>query len=360
MYAVWLLLAVVSGGLIAVQSRLNGELAHGTHDPYAAALISFGSGLVVMSAGLLIAGARRAGRRDAPGGPGRTGPGAVVRAVREHRLKWWQVLGGCGGALLVLSQSLTVTTLGVALFTVAVVAGQTAAGLVFDRRGLGPAGPQPLTAPRIIGSVLVLAAVGVSTAGKLDADFPLWMLALPLVAGACVSWQQAVNGHVRVATGSASTATFTNFAVGATVLVTVFGVHALAVHPPRTLAPEWYVYCGGPVGIVFIGIAIAAVHHLGVLILGLATITGQLLGSLALNVAFPREGAEVTPSTFVGIAVALVAIAIAALPRRGGGSRTVAGGIPGGAPRSGGSATATGAAARPAPSEASDPARCPR
>ncbi|MBL1097610.1 DMT family transporter [Streptomyces coffeae] len=329
MYAVWLLLAVFAGGLIAVQSRLNGELAHGMHDPYAAALISFGSGLVVIAAGLLIAGARRAGRRGAAEGPERTGPGAVVRAVREGRMMWWQVLGGCGGALLVLSQALTVTALGVALFTVAVVAGQTAAGLAVDRKGLGPAGPQSLTAPRIIGSVLVLAAVGVSTAGKLSADFPLWMLALPLMAGACVSWQQAVNGHVRVATGSAPIATFTNFAVGATVLATVFAVHSVVVHPPRAFAADWYVYCGGPIGIVVIGIAIAAVHQLGVLILGLATITGQLLGSLALNTAFPRAGAEVTASTFVGIAVALVAIAIAALPRRRGrGSRTVATGTP--------------------------------
>ncbi|MET7904511.1 DMT family transporter [Streptomyces sp. NPDC005355] len=153
------------------------------------------------------------------------------------------------------------------------------------------------------------------------------MLVLPLVAGACVSWQQAVNGHVRVATGSASTATFTNFAVGATALATVFAVHALAVRGPHTLADHWYVYLGGPVGVVFIAIAVAAVHHLGVLILGLATITGQLLGSLALNLAFPRAGAEVTTATFVGIGVALAAIAIAALPRRRGrASRTVAAG----------------------------------
>lgn len=339
MYALWLLLAVVSGSLIAVQSRLNGELAHRMHDPYAAALISFGSGLVVICAGLLAAGARRArdSRTDQGDGRGRgagtgqgaaAGPAALVRAVRAHRLKWWQVLGGCGGALLVLSQAVTVTALGVALFTVAVVAGQTTGGLVFDRKGLGPAGPQPLTGPRVVGALLILAAVAVSMAGKLTAGFPYWMLVLPLVAGACVSWQQAVNGHVRVATGSATTATFTNFAVGATALATVFAVHALAVHPPRNLPDEWYVYLGGPVGVVFIAVAVAAVHHLGVLILGLATITGQLLGSLTLNLAFPWAGAEVTTATFVGIGVALAAIAIAALPRRRGrGSRTVTSGV---------------------------------
>jgi bacterial/archaeal transporter family-2 protein len=312
MYAVWLLLAMVSGGLVAVQSRLNGELAQGMGDPYAAALISFGSGLAVMLPGLLVASRRRA-------------DSSVVRAVREHRLKWWQVLGGCGGALLVLSQALTVTVLGVALFTVAVVAGQTTGGLVFDRKGLGPAGPQPLTGPRVTGALLILAAVAVSAADKITAGFPYWMLVLPLVAGVGVSWQQAVNGHVRVATSSAPTATFTNFAVGAAALVTVVATHSLLVHPPRTFADHWYVYLGGAVGVVFIGVAVAAVHHLGVLILGLATITGQLLGSLALNLAFPRAGTEVTATTLVGIAVALAAVSIAALPRRRGGiSRTVA------------------------------------
>jgi transporter family-2 protein len=48
------------------------------------------------------------------------------------------MLGGVGGAMFVAAQGLVVPTLG-ALFTVAVVAGQTGNSLVADRLGWAPA-----------------------------------------------------------------------------------------------------------------------------------------------------------------------------------------------------------------------------
>ena len=49
--------------------------------------------------------------------------------------------------------------LGVALFTVATVTGQTLSGLLVDRMGIGPAGKRAITGIRVIGSVLTVAAV---------------------------------------------------------------------------------------------------------------------------------------------------------------------------------------------------------
>ena len=62
-------------------------------------------------------------------------------------------------SFLVLSQGLAAAALGVALFTVAVVAGQTISGLVLDRVGIGPGGRRPLTAARLVGALLALGAV---------------------------------------------------------------------------------------------------------------------------------------------------------------------------------------------------------
>ncbi len=312
--APWVVLATFSGALIALQSRINGELAAGLgQDGFSAAIISFGSGFVVLALGLLLA-----------AGP-RRGVGRVRDAVRERRLNWWQVLGGFGGATFVLAQGLTVTALGVALFTVAVVAGQVGGGLVFDRMGLGPAGPQKPTRRRVIGAVLVLVAVGISMADKVGGGFPYGMLALPLVAGVFVSWQQAVNGHVKNTAESAYTGTFFNFATGATALLIAFLVHSAIAGLPAGLPSRPYLYVGGLVGIAFITIAVATVQKLGVLVLGLCTITGQLLGSLALDLLLPRSGTQVTAATFAGAALALAAIAFAALRGRTG-SRVVAGG----------------------------------
>ncbi len=49
--------------------------------------------------------------------------------------------------------------LGVALFTVATVTGQTLSGLLVDRMGIGPAGKRSITGIRVIGSILTVAAV---------------------------------------------------------------------------------------------------------------------------------------------------------------------------------------------------------
>ncbi|GAA3487313.1 DMT family transporter [Streptomyces cremeus] len=315
----WLLLAVFSGALISLQSRLTGGLAAGLGgDGSAAAVLSFGSGLLVLALGLC---AVRTARR---------GVTRVVRDVRARRLRPWQVLGGFGGAAFVLTQGLTVGVLGVALFSVAVVAGQVAGGLVFDRVGLGPAGPQRPTRRRVVGALLVLAAVVLSVADKLGGNLPYAALVLPLVAGVCVSWQQAVNGHVRDASGSAYTGTFFNFLAGTGALAVVFLVHAALAGLPHRLPSEPYLYLGGLVGIAFISIAVAAVRKLGVLLLGLCTITGQLAGSLALDLLLPHGGTEVTAATVAGIALALVAVTVAALPG-GGPGRVVTGGAP--APR---------------------------
>ncbi|MEU5950885.1 DMT family transporter [Streptomyces sp. NPDC047525] len=300
--APWLLLAVFSGTLISLQARITGELAAGLGgDGFAAAVISFGSGFVVLTLGLLVL-----------RGP-RRGVGLVLADVRRRRLKWWQVLGGFGGAAFLLAQGLTVGALGVALFTVAIVAGQVTGGLLFDRMGLGPAGPQRPTRRRVVGAVLVLAAVGLSMADKLGGGFPYVMLSLPLVAGVCVSWQQAVNGHVKNAAGSAYAGTFFNFAAGAGALSVIFLVHAVAAGLPSRLPTEPYLYLGGLVGISFITIAVATVQRLGVLLLGLCTITGQLVGSLALDLLLPHGGTSVTAATVAGVVLALAAVALAAL-----------------------------------------------
>ncbi|MFJ6700550.1 DMT family transporter [Streptomyces sp. NPDC091272] len=300
--APWLLLAVFSGTLISLQARITGELAAGLGgDGFAAAVISFGSGFAVLALGLLVLRKPRRGVR------------LVVADVRNRRLKWWQVLGGFGGAAFLLAQGLTVGALGVALFTVAIVAGQVAGGLLFDRMGLGPAGPQRPTRRRLVGAVCVLGAVGLSMADKLGGGFPYPMLLLPLVAGVCVSWQQAVNGHVRNASGSAYTGTFFNFAAGVGALLLIFLTHAAFTGFPARLPAEPYLYLGGLVGISFITIAVGAVRKLGVLVLGLCTITGQLVGSLALDLLLPHGDAHVTAATVAGAALALVAVAVAAL-----------------------------------------------
>jgi transporter family-2 protein len=270
-----------------------------------AAVVSFGGGLLLLLVLLPVLPRMRAG------------VGKLRAALNEGALHRWQLLGGLGGAMLVASQALTVGTLGVAMFTVGVVTGQTVSGLVVDKYGLGPAGARAVTAQRLSGAVLMLVAVLVTMSGGLGASGPqTWLLVLPLVGGVAVAVQQAINGRVGVAAQNPLTATLVNFSVGTTALLLGWLVSLVLRGGPGDFPASPVLYLGGLVGVAFIAIAALVVRWIGVLVLGLATIAGQLVGSLLLDLLLPTQAVVVTTATVLGVGLALVAIGVTTAPRR--------------------------------------------
>jgi bacterial/archaeal transporter family-2 protein len=302
--AVGVLGALACGAGIATQSRINGQLAAELGDGYTAALYSFGSGLVLVLIALIF---RPAGRR---------GLGIIRDEVRSDRMPWWYVVGGTAGAFFVLSQGLAASALGIAVFTVAVVTGQTASGLVIDRVGLATTKPRPITAARILGAMLMLVAVVLVVSTQKFDDFPAWLVLMPLVAGIGMAWQQGVNGQVRVVSKSPVTATVINFVVGTTVLAIAALVHLLLVGVPQQWPTNPVLYTGGAIGAVFIAVGAILAPRIGVLLLALGTISGQLLVSLLLDAVVPAAGHPLVWTTVAGTALTLVALVIATLPRR--------------------------------------------
>lgn len=294
-------LALLLGAGTALQSRVNGQLAASLEDPYTAAAISFGSGLVILLVVLTL------------WKPGRTGIARVAAAIRRRELAWWMLLGGLAGAWFVTTQGLSAAVIGVALFTVAIVAGQTVGGIVFDLVGLGPGGRRPLSATRVFGAVLALAAIGWAVSAQVARDVPVLLMLLPFIAGAGASWQQAVNGRVKAVAESALTATVVNFAVGTTALVVMMLVHAASAGWPMALPSEPWLYAGGALGCIFIAGQAMLVRRLGVLLLALCGVAGQLVAALALDVLLPTSDRGVDVSTIGGTALALVAVVIASI-----------------------------------------------
>ena len=313
-------LAVGAGLAIPVQGRINGALGTRLDDGIAAAVVSFSTGLVVMVlVSLLLP-------------RGRAGLARILPAVRSRAFPRIYVLAGGIGALFVFAQSFTVGILGVALFTVATVTGQTVSGLLVDKLGIGPAGRKQVTAIRVIGCLLTIAAVawavsprfaaaggapGMAADGGAGPGGPAALLVpllLPVAAGFLMSFQQAMNGTATVHYGTPIAATLVNFIAGSVVLWTAYAVKVSVAGPGNPLPAEWWYYLGGPMGCVFIGLGALLVRSLGVLVTGLGMIAGQLLGSLALDVVLPTPGTIVAPATVLGTVLTLAAIILATLP----------------------------------------------
>lgn len=298
------------GAAVAVQARINGALGERLGDGVAAAVISFGTGLLVLAAVFAMSGRLRAGL------------GEVRRALRTGRLRWWQLLGGLCGAFFVACQGLTVAALGVTAFTVAVVAGQLTSSLAVDRLGVGPNGRTPVTVMRGAGAGLavvavILAAVGrhgdggaLSNPGMVGGGPKLLLVVLPVLAGFGLAWQQAVNGRVG-AVGGPPSATLANFATGTAGLVLVEAVAVIRSGWPTGFPAEPWLYLGGVIGVAFIALAVVVVRWIGVLLLGLTSVAGQLLMSVLLDVAVPT-GPGLSVTAVVGCALTFAAVILAA------------------------------------------------
>ncbi len=297
--------AVAIGVMTAIQARINGVLGVRLGDGIVAGLVSFSVGTLVLAA---IVAALPSGR---------AGMARLVRGLRARRIPPWMLLGGACGALTVSTQGLTAGLLGVSLFTVGVVAGQTTHGLVLDRIGFGPAGVVAVTMGRVAGATLALIAVAVSLSGDVLTTAPLWMLVLPFTAGVGIAWQQAANGRLAQRVASPMAATMTSFVAGTVVLALAAAVSVRVGGAPDPLPAEPWLYLGGMLGVAYIFLGAFLVAHTGVLLLGLGSVLGQLVTAVVIDMLWPTEAAPAPWQivTMVVIAAASVLVALAR-PRR--------------------------------------------
>lgn len=288
-----------------IQSRVNGALGTKLADPVAASLVSFATGLILLVFLSIFLPSARAGAKMIP------------LALREKRFPRWYLSAGGVGALVVFSQTLTVPLVGVALFTVSIVTGQTIGSMLVDRIGFGPAGRRKINVVRASGALLTIVGVLWAVSPRLEGRESVASLILPLLipvtVGFLMGFQAAMNGVQSQVYGTPIAATLVNFSVGAVLLVLLLLVRLPFTGPPQELPTQWWYYLGGPLGCIFIGLSAYLVKHLGVLLTGLGMIGGQLVGSLLIDLVVPAPGALVNTATIGGTLLTLGAVGLASM-----------------------------------------------
>ena len=291
------LLALVIGSLTSVQSRINGQLSKDIHNGIAAALISFLSGwLFVIIVCILWK-------------PDRNGLANIWKALRTRRLKPWEVIGGMGGGFFVAIQSSSVPIIGVAIFTICAVGGQTISSMIVDLIGLSPSGKHKVTPVRAITAIVTLISVTIAVYPDLQsATFRFAPILLAIIVGVVVSFQQAINGRVNVVSTRPLATTFVNFLMGSTV-ITIALINNLARGGTIGALPtNFVVYLGGIIGVIYIAVSAFTVRHIGILNMILFSVTGQLIGALLLDWLAPAANTKVTSYLLTGTAMTLGAV----------------------------------------------------
>jgi transporter family-2 protein len=293
------LLAALSGAMIALQARANGELSHRLDNGLQAAMVSFSSGLMII---LLIT----------PFSPHiKEGIKNLRDAVADKEIARWKLFAGALGGSFVAIQTQIVPLIGVAIYSVASIAGQTAMSLVVDRIGLTGGGKKLISPRRVIAAVLTVMAVLVSVWDRIDAN-NLSMLAVTAgcIAGAVVGVQRALNGQINEHSHQSFTTSLLNFITGTTFLVililvgVVLGKNELSPLP----AGPWWIYTGGVIGVIYIAFTSTIVQHLGVLTFTLFSVGGQLAASLVIDLVSPTDGVSVSAYLITGLAMTYIGV----------------------------------------------------
>lgn len=291
--------AVLIGVVVAFQSRVNGQLSVDLNNGLAAALISFITGWLILF--VLVFGIKKE----------RTGLFLIFKGIKRKQLSWWEVAGGILGGCFVAVQSITVPQIGVALFTISVVAGQTVSSLFVDKAGLSSSGKQKITTARTLGALATLIAVFVAVYPDLtNSEFRFLPLLLALTVGVFASIQQGLNGRVNaVATRPLATA-WLNFATGAVVIVIALAINLASGAKITPLPNNFWVYTGGSLGLIFVAVSAYIIQHLGVLNFVILNIAGQLAGAVAIDWVAPAKAGSLNGYLIFGTGMTIASIAV--------------------------------------------------
>lgn len=294
-------LAAISGLMIALQARANGELSHRLDNGLQAALVSFGSGLIIIVIVAIFNPSIKQGVRT------------LSKAVKERNLPSWTLFAGMLGGSFVAVQTQIVPLIGVAIYSVASIAGQSAISLVVDRIGLTGGGKKQITPRRVTAAFVTVFAVFISVADRLDGrDLSIAAVILGVVAGAIVGIQRALNGQINEHSQQSFTTSLLNFAMGTTFLTVLLLIAIVLGETELSPLPAgpWWIYTGGVIGVVYIAFTSTIVQHLGVLTFTLISVGGQLVGSLLIDLLSPTEGVQVSIYLVVGIAMTYLGVIV--------------------------------------------------
>jgi transporter family-2 protein len=291
-----IILALIAGVAATLQAGISGQLANELNDGIMAALISNIGGTIFTGLFLLNPEVRKKGKK-------------LFKDVISGKFAKWQLLGGVAGAIYISTASSTVSIIGTGLFTVVLFSSQNMSGIFVDRFGLSSGSRKKITPKRALAAVIGIAAVLLSVT-----DFQGKILWIPIVAvviaGLAVTVQFALNGRVTKAANSQVSA-FINFPMSMITVCITLIVMNLFGKDWNTWPNQWWLYTAGFLGAVVVYLAAATIRTLGVLLFGLASVAGQLITSIALDVILPNANINVGWALISGAGLMLLAVYLA-------------------------------------------------
>ena len=303
------LLAMLVGAIVPVQTAVNTRLRVSVGSPIAATFLSFAIAVAVATA---ISGLATA---------------AVIPELSLPAAEpWWIWLGGFMGVMFIAGNIVLFPQLGPVQTVILPILGQVIMGLLVDALGLFESPRVSVGALRLLGAVVVVAGIAMVLELGRDARTAanasgarLWGLrALGVVMGMGSATQTAVNGHLGRVLGSPLQAGQISLAVGLLILLVLVLVLPKDRRAIATgVAPgPWWMWLGGVLGAFFVfgGAALVPKLGTGTTVIGSLTgtiVCGQVLESLGVGTG--RRRGLPTPYRLFGLVLVIMGVAMVRL-----------------------------------------------
>lgn len=272
METIFVPLALVAGGLLAVQAGANAQLSRAVGSPFAATTLQLSVGTGILLAVALV-----------------TGTIAALGALPQAEL--WHAAGGTASAFYVVSTILLFPRLGAVVSVGLFIAGQMLASLALDTFGLLGVAATGLRSGAALGTLAVMTGAALIVFGQkggVESLKPsqLGWFGLALLAGAGLPVQGAVNALLRHDLGGAAFAVGTVSFLVATLAMAIVLIATLAW--PRTARPNiggvssmpWWGWLGGFAGAVYVTTLFTAIPVIGAAAAVGLTVAGQQVASI--------------------------------------------------------------------------------
>jgi transporter family-2 protein len=298
-----IVLSVLAGGLIPVQTAINSRLSGRLGAVLPASLVSFAVGSVGLGLAVLVTGT------------------AVPWVETATTQPWWIWVGGVCGLVFLTLNIVLLPRIGAAATVVLPLVGQVLGGLVIDLAGAFDTAARPLTVVRGLGGGLVVLGAALVNlvggraavaAGHARPHPVLWVVGV--LAGTLGAVQTAVNGRLAEVMGSGLASALVSFLVGTLGLVLVNLAFRQRVRQVSGVRP--WMLVGGLMGATFVLVNAVNAPILGTSLAVSAALLGQVLVGLLIDHG-GHLGITRRPVTAARLLGALLVIAGVVLVRLG-------------------------------------------
>lgn len=276
----YLIMGIIIGMFFPIQASISARLSSYSKTPLTASFIAFSLGTVLLLIINLI-----------------VDPAGISGGIDFSYPLYVFIGGAITGVGFNVANIILFSKLGASVTTIITVTGQMVVGILIDHFGWFGVPANPISITRAIGTVIMILAISLvqpkkkrdftTASEKEKKDSKITWIFIGVLAGFLPPLQTAINGKLRVATGSILGATFISFFVGAIILLILILITQRRLEFPlhdtqKNRIPIW-VYMAGIFGIFILTGNIVLLPVLGSVLTTMIFILGQMIMALTID-----------------------------------------------------------------------------